>query len=444
MDWNDLLSAQRLCRPELPAPAVGRSPFQQDADRVVFSSAFRRLQDKTQVHPLSENDHVRTRLTHSVEVSSVGRSLGTIVGTHVKAKHSSIAVTADEFGYIVQAACLAHDIGNPPFGHCGEGAISEWFKRNAGSSGSVKEGLTAAQVLDFEKFEGNAQGFRILTALENNRRGGLQLTYATLGTFTKYPRASDVTVAPDDQHAGRKKHGFFEAERPYFEEVAQALGLRRFNPAKPYWCRHPLCYLVEAADDICFRIVDIEDGYELKLLSFDEAKQILQAIANLSQEQLSDWREPELIRYLRAKAIGELVNAAATAFCDHHDDLLSGNFDGDLLSKTKFSDALECAKKTAVEKVFGSRGVVQVELAGFEVIGGLLDIFCEAILGLEGVAWDHSKLRPRPQRVLSLLGHRLQNARGRYEGLLIATDYIAGMTDSFAIALYRKLKGISL
>jgi dGTPase len=422
MEWNDLLSAQRLRRPDVPV-TVGRSPFQQDADRVVFSSAFRRLQDKTQVHPLSENDHVRTRLTHSVEVSSVGRSLGTIVGTHVKANQSSIAVTADEFGYIVQAACLAHDIGNPPFGHCGEGAISEWFKQNAGSSGRAKERLSGTQVQDFEKFEGNAQGFRILTALENNRPGGLQLTYATLGTFSKYPRGSDVEIAADDQHAGRKKHGFFEAERQYFEEVAQVLGLRRISPEKPYWCRHPLSYLVEAADDICFRIVDIEDGYELTLLPFTEAKEIFQEIANLSKEQLADWREPELIRYLRAKAIGELINAVATVFCDHHDDLLRGHFDGDLLSRTTYFDALERAKKTAVENVFGSRRVVQVELAGFEVIGGLLDIFCDAILALESVAWDQSKLKPRPRKVLSLLGYRLQNVRDRYEGLLTVTDY---------------------
>ncbi len=282
MDWKTLLGEQRLERPDASRcrSQPGRSPFQQDLDRIVFSAAFRRLAHKTQVHPLSDNDHVHTRLTHSIEVASVGRSLGTMVGSQIADSLNDPQVTADTFGYIVQAACLAHDIGNPPFGHSGEDTIRRWFNSPERSSEIFGLDMEDVEKNDLKYFEGNAQGFRILTQLENCRwSGGLQLTYAVLGTFAKYPRSSVIHPIPNDSYVGGKKIGFFDSERGYFEQVASGVGLIERNRQLHYWCRHPLAFLVEAADDICYAIIDIEDGFALGYLTFEEAKNLLCPIA---------------------------------------------------------------------------------------------------------------------------------------------------------------------
>ena len=272
MDWEALLGKQRLNDPDAESQS-GRSPFQQDLDRIVFSAAFRRLARKTQVHPLSDNDHVHTRLTHSIEVASVGRSLGTIVGSEIAGSLNKPEITADTFGDIVQAACLAHDIGNPPFGHSGEDTIGRWFNSSVNSPAIFGSDMKDIEKNDLRYFEGNAQGFRILTQLENNRwSGGLRLTYAVLGTFTKYPRSSVVHPIPNDSYIGGKKIGFFESERGYFEKIASGLGLIQRNEQLYYWCRHPLAFLVEAADDICYAIIDIEDGFALGYLTFEETR----------------------------------------------------------------------------------------------------------------------------------------------------------------------------
>ena len=222
MDWETLLGEQRLHRADAESQA-GRSPFQQDLDRVVFSTAFRRLAHKTQVHPLSDNDHVHTRLTHSIEVASVGRSLGTIVGSKISGKLRNSKITSDMFGYIVQAACLAHDIGNPPFGHSGEDTIGRWFNSSDQSSTIFGLDMKDVEKNDLRYFEGNAQGFRILTQLENYHwDGGLQLTYAVLGTFAKYPRSSVVHPIPNDSYIGGKKFGFFDSERHYLNKLLPA------------------------------------------------------------------------------------------------------------------------------------------------------------------------------------------------------------------------------
>jgi dGTPase len=296
VEWNRLACPDRLQRPDAAADN-GRSPFQQDIDRITFSAAFRRLANKTQVHLFSPNDHVHTRLTRSIEVASVGRSLGTLVGKKIAA--STTGISAGELGCIVQAACLAHDIGNPPFGHAGEVAIRSWFTEPSSKCVTSANKTCEERFEDFQNFQGNAQGFRLLTQLENNKwAGGLQLTYPVLGSFVKYPRASNVIAGCKDDWPWATKIGFFKPEENYFAEAAKALGLVRRNAQGGHWCRHPLAFLVEAADDICYSIIDIEDGYELGYLRFDEAKAILTTIAGNACLSRS-MGEPEQIAKLR-------------------------------------------------------------------------------------------------------------------------------------------------
>jgi dGTPase len=273
LQWDKLLSASRLGRGMTQKDV--RTNFQRDFDRIVFSSAFRRLQDKTQVFPLAESDYVRTRLTHSIEVSCVGRSLGTLVGERVMARGEAAAHNPQKFGEIVAAACLAHDIGNPPFGHSGEKAIRTWFEK---AGRSYLEGLTDQQCGDIQNFEGNAQGFRVITHLQNNiGAGGLQLTHAVLGAFSKYPRRSHVTGIGKSERVSEKKFGFVAADETWFDEVAQNVGLIQRHPGA--WARHPLAFLMEAADDICYRIVDLEDGYRLRRVTFAETETLLKPLA---------------------------------------------------------------------------------------------------------------------------------------------------------------------
>jgi dGTPase len=276
MDWAHLISAERF---KAPAEAERqRSPFQRDSDRIVFSAAFRRLQDKTQVHPFPDSDYVRRRLTHSLEVSCVGRSLGTELGNYLVKQNPALISNISEkatlpfdLGQIVANACLAHDIGNPPFGHAGEKAIGSWFKEQLPSA--FKTDLTDEQRADLYRFEGNAQGFRLLTRLQDFRgEGGLRLTYATLATFTKYPTSSLKTGS---SYIGAKKHGFFADDVNHFAEIAKAIGLNKYTHG---WRRHSLVFLMEAADDICYRVIDVEDAFKLNRLSFKEAEDLFRAI----------------------------------------------------------------------------------------------------------------------------------------------------------------------
>ncbi len=440
MEWVSLLSQQRLRRPEVGAQD-GRNSYQQDLDRIVFSGAFRRLANKTQVHPLSPNDNVHTRLTHSIEVASVGRSLVAKTGNVIARRLKDPAITSDDFGYVVQAACLAHDIGNPPFGHSGEDAIRAWFKRAERDTLS-EVGLAGAQRDDFVCFEGNAQGFRILTQLENNKyNGGLQLTYAVLGTFSKYTRSS--VVPRDESHPEGKKVGFFDAERAYFAEVAEATGLIRRQSGQNYWCRHPLAFLVEAADDICYAIIDIEDGYSLGYLSFAEARDTLWPMAKDVVKLAPDLDETETIAKLRAVGIGRLVNEVSKAFVDNEQAILSGDFGHDLIGLTEFKGHIEHAKKFAMEKIYWSDRKTKLEIAGAQVIEGLLDMFVEVVTGLQRVDFDVTKLRGRPQSMARLMGRSLGNAKDSYTALLCVTDFVSGMTDRYAVEIYRTLKGIT-
>ena len=442
MEWSRLLSADRLGRERKPrALDPARSEFRRDSDRITFSTAFRRLQDKTQVFPLADNDYVRTRLTHSLEVSSVGRSLGARVGAVVCERHGLPAHGSD-FGEIVAAAALAHDLGNPPFGHSGEDAIRHWFKTSR-SAAEAAATLTPAQRADIEMYEGNAQGFRLITRLQMpDNPGGLQLTHATLGAFTKYPRQS---VIPDIgvRGASAKKFGFFQSERGSFEAVAEACGLLRRTPEAAWWARHPLALLVEAADDICYRLVDFEDGFRIGELSYEEVRDHFLALMPASQhparlhEAHSDNRR---VQILRAVAIGCALDECADVFLENENGILDGSFDMPLIeaghSRAAWHEIGEMSRNT----IYATPRGVGIEAAGFEVLGGLLEVFTSAV---------HAPDLSRSRRILKLLpleslGPLRRPLENRYEQLLCVLDFVAGMTDSYAVGLYRRLSGAAL
>ena len=447
MDWNRLLSRARPGLSRQHPDSEARTDFQRDFDRIVFSSAFRRLQDKTQVFPLSQSDYIRTRLTHSLEVSSVGRSLGTMVGDSVIKRHDLKGVYPQDFGAVVAAACLAHDIGNPPFGHAGEDAIRLWFATSA-TGQAVLEQLSEPQRQDFLRFEGNAQGFRIITRLQSpDNAGGMQLTCATLGTFTKYPRAS---VLPTDPPPGIafNKFGFYQDDRDLFAEVAGQLELEPVLPDA--WSRHPLAYLVEAADDICYRIIDVEDAFRLQQLRFEEVRDLLLPLTGepgRAQRKMDRITRPkEKIEYLRAKAIGAIIDQAHQCFMAHEDAILAGAFAEELLDAIPAADAMRALKACGENQVYLSKPVVEVEAAGFEVLGGLLEAFVTTVndLAVHGPAAS-----PKSRMLVHLIpeqfaGPGRQPIANSYRRALAITDFVSGMTDSYAVALFKKLTGISL
>lgn len=442
--WQQLLSAERLGAGKAPRSRE-RTAFQQDYDRIVFTSAFRRLKDKTQVFPLSKSDYVRTRLTHSLEASCVGRSLGAVVGREIIARHQLPEVESGDFGAIVAAACLAHDIGNPPFGHAGEDAIREWF-RNSGLLD--RHPLTPAQRADFERYEGNAQGFRIVSRLQSPANpGGLQLTSAVLATFTKYPRPSAV----DRELPGKsgKKFGFFQQDAAHFARVAEATGLIERIPGTA-WRRHPLAFLVEVADDTCYLIVDMEDAARLGFLSYKDAECLLGDLAgtSVSGGRLERLHDPkERLEYLRAKAIGRLLESAAAVFLENEDAILAGDFDDELLAQSPVAIPLQAVLQVAKETIYTARPALEIETAGFEVLGALLELFTQAVEARAGV--PGARFTTRERMLLQLLpsqflGHGGEPDPDPYIRLLQVADFVAGMTDSYAVDMYRKLKGFDL
>ncbi|MBE0570334.1 MAG: deoxyguanosinetriphosphate triphosphohydrolase [Ignavibacteriaceae bacterium] len=448
MEWEKLLTDSRLGEknPARQKLSDGRSEFQKDFDRIVFSPAFRRLQDKTQVFPLPESDFVHTRLTHSLEVSCVGRSLGNLVGENVIKRNPFLnnRFTKFHFGEIVAAACLAHDIGNPPFGHSGEDAIAEYFRSGNGQKFKSKI-RDEKKWTDLIKYEGNAQGFRIITKLQNPKvKGGLNLTYSTLAAITKYPRESFINSQNKSlQNKAYRKYGFFQAEKEIFNEVAEATGLDCVKSEKTYWwCRHPLAFLVEAADDICYRVMDLEDGFRLGLISFKESEELLRPL--VSKQSLKDYRdkdEKDRVGYLRAVAINELVYELAKVFMDEEKNILTGKFENELISQIKRANALKKIKDISIAKIYKSRSVVEREVAGYEVLGGLLDTFINSY----NEAYE-KKISSKNKSVFALLPGRIGEdiPDDLYLRLLRIIDFVSGMTDSFAVSLFRKIKGISL
>ncbi|MEW8562248.1 MAG: dGTP triphosphohydrolase, partial [Candidatus Thiodiazotropha sp.] len=354
MNWSQLLSHKRLGSRESSTDSTTRTDFQRDLDRIVFSSAFRRMQDKTQIFPLSKIDYVRTRLTHSLESSSVGRSLGTLVGEQIIARHRLEENEASDFGDICAAACLAHDIGNPPFGHSGEDAIRHWAENGAYGKQRVAV-LQGSQREDFLNFEGNSQGFRVLTRLQNrDNPGGLQLTCATLAAFTKYPRESCIGNGRF-QGVSAKKPGFTAEDQGLFTEVADSVGLLRRDPVLAIWHRHPLAFLVEAADDICYRVIDIEDGYRLGHLSFQEAMELFVAVLPDSPARLKRLGgitgDKEKIEFLRAKVISQAISEILSCFLDHEEAILGGRFDQPLMSQNPQRPEMERLIEAANDKI---------------------------------------------------------------------------------------------
>ena len=440
--WEKLLSSERLGAGKAPGTAE-RTAFQQDYDRIVFTSAFRRMKDKTQVFPLSKSDYVRTRLTHSLEASCVGRSLGAVVGREIIARHGLHHVESGDFGAIVAAACLAHDIGNPPFGHAGEDAIREWF-RNSGLL--ERHAFTPAQRADFERYEGNAQGFRIVSRLQSPANpGGLQLTSAVLATFTKYPRPSQLDSDLDGKSG--KKFGYFQHDADAFRRVAEATGLVERLPGTA-WRRHPLAFLVEVADDTCYLIVDLEDAARLGFVSYKDAETLLADVAGntVSGGRLQGLHDPkERLEYLRAKAIGRMLESAARVFLENEAAILDGSFDDELLDHSSLAIPLQAVLKVAKESIYVARPALEIETAGFEVLGGLLSLFVNAVEAGAG----HGRMTTRERMLLKLLpnqflGHGGQPDPDPYVRLLQVADFVAGMTDSYAVDLYRKLNGIDL
>ncbi|PIW69815.1 MAG: deoxyguanosinetriphosphate triphosphohydrolase [Ignavibacteriales bacterium CG12_big_fil_rev_8_21_14_0_65_30_8] len=450
MNWENLLSTE-IYGQQKKSVSDGRSQFQRDFDRIVFCSAFRRLQDKTQVFPLPESDFVHTRLTHSLEVSCVGRSLGNLVGKILIEKHKELEkkYLSFNFGEIVAASCLAHDIGNPPFGHSGEDAISEYFKNSGGKI--FKSKITDPKKWnDLINFEGNAQGFRIIAKLQNpDINGGLRLSLATLGAFTKYPRESKLNGTDEKIIKGNKiyrKHGFFQSEKNIFESVADGIGLIKLNKVKSnsIFSRHPLAYLVEAADDICYGIMDLEDAFRLGILSFSDTEELLLPFVGKNLRLYNQRSNHDKIGYLRAKTISNLVKQLSECFVVNEKKILDGKMYDDLITHIPSNKTLKRIKKISKEKIYSYKSVLEREAAGYEVIGGLLDIFITAVNeGAEG------KLSNKNKSIIQLLPKHFFEKDGSintdlYERLLKVTDYISGMTDSFAISLFRRIKGISL
>lgn len=434
MNWDQLLSSVRSGS-KVAGNQKERSSFEADYDRIIFSYPFRRLQDKTQVFPLPEQDFVHNRLTHSLEVSSVGRTLGKRAGEKIIEKHKLEGITANDFGTIVSAAALAHDVGNPPFGHSGEESISSFFQSHT-SLNWLKENCTKEEWIDLEKFEGNAQGFRLI----NQKEQGLTLTYATLGAFTKYPKSSSDPKVKN--RVSQKKFGFYQAEKKVFEQVANTLGLHAIGGSS--WCRHPLAFLVEAADDICYHIIDLEDGCTLGLVSIDETIELLKPIVGnrFDAEKLKEKKFlHEKLGTLRALAINELINQLVEVFLVHEEEMLQGTFDESLTDLLPCSDTLQKIKNISIQKIYRSKIVVEKEVAGYEVLNGLLETLVGSLQGhLEGSPTKYH------QMILRTLPEPIQEAveQPAYKAVRIMLDYISGMTDRHALTLYRKLKGMVL
>ncbi len=445
MNWEQLLSLKRhgdtkkRARIDQDETRIG---FEVDYDRIIFSDSFRSLQDKTQVVPLSKTDFVHTRLTHSLEVSVVGRSLGRIVGKELLKKYPNLkelGYEINDFGAIVASACLAHDIGNPPFGHSGEKAIGEYF--NSGKGSKLKELLSPKEWQDLIDFEGNANGFKILTESRAGIEGGLRLSYATLGAFMKYPKES-LPKKPT-AHIADKKYGFFQHDKQLFMDVAQNLALVQTRTGDDLsFCRHPLAYLVEAADDICYTIIDFEDGINLGLIEEEFA---LEYLINLVRDTINTEKYYQLktkqdrLSYLRALAIGNLINEAAAVFLKNEPAILAGTFQFALLDKCKYEAQINDIIKISVQRIYQSKEVVEKEVSGYKVLADLLDVFITAVNNTyekRATSYDELLLKLLPEK------YRIDQ-NNTYERILAVCSFIAGMSDSTAILMHQKIQGLS-
>lgn len=449
MEWKKLLSPERLGQKRSITQNLvqSRSDYQVDYDRIVFSSAFRKLQNKTQVFPFPKSDFVRNRLTHSLETASVGRTLGNMAGQLLFSKYPELAASGQpsDLGALTSAACLAHDIGNPPFGHAGEEAISSYFKSEQAEPYIL--GLNKVQIADLQHFEGNAAGFRILAytpPYHSSLEGGLGLSFATYASCIKYPRPS----FPDFDSQGKvslKKYNFFWSEIPVYEKIATELGITRHTiEGQEVYDRYPLAFLVEAADDICYSVIDFEDGYHVSLITFDEIEHAYLEI--IGDHKLDVLRYHQIhsnenkIAYLRSKAINELVQQAAYVFIEEEENIRSGRFDAALIDRIPQSQVVKTIKKESFEKIYNSETVLKIESAGRKVLPGLLDVFVKAVSDDK----DRFMIKMRKLIPAEYLDLNRQAFEDKYTNLLNVAMYISGMTDQHAVRLYRDLYGISL
>ncbi len=419
-----------------------RSLFQRDYDRLIFSSPFRRLQNKTQVFPLPGNIFVHNRLTHSLEVACVGRSLGNKIAHYIKQKEIiENPEILDEIGTIVSTACLAHDLGNPPFGHSGEEAISSFFLDGEGQY--LKKLLTDQEWADISHFEGNANTFRLLTHSFNGRRpGGYTMTYTTLASIVKYPFESKASVKGN-------KYGFFQSEKAIFKEIADELGIIKLNDSPIQYVRHPLVYLVEAADDICYQIMDIEDAHKLRILSHDETMKILlnfydkdedrEDLKTISKTFKIVTDKNECVAFLRAGIINKLINACAEIFIQNYDNIMRGTFNGSLIQHLSGCNktAYDTCTHIAYSRIYHTDIVTQIQIAGFKILATLLKEYSDAVFKPE-TYYARNLLSIMPEQ------YKVNQDDSIYTKVQTVTDYVSGMTDSYALNLYRKIKGIDL
>ena len=442
MEWKQLISNKRFGQEHKHAERHDdRSEFKRDYDRLIFSSAFRRLQNKTQVFPLPGSIFVHNRLTHSLEVASVGMSIGNDISRRVIQKRPELKDTlVEEIGTIVSAACLAHDLGNPPFGHSGEKAILTFFSEGPGQK--IKSMVSSEFWDDITHFEGNANAFRILThRFKGRRQGGFVMTYSMLASIVKYPFASCLA-------GNHGKFGFFASEAESYRKIADELGIFcKSAPGEPLkYARHPLVYMVEAADDICYEIMDIEDSHKLKILSFAETEHLLLSFFDediqqkirqrIIDEELTD--ENEKVVYMRASVIGKLENECVAAFLAHEEEILAGTFEGSLIDhiSERQKKAYKEGEKISYSKIYQSKPVLDIELSGYQIMATLMEVFIEAAVNPSRF---YSKQLLR--RVSSQYDIENENLEER---IMAVIDYISGMTDIYALDIYQKINGISL
>lgn len=418
-----------------------RSSFQKDYDRLIFSNSFRRLSRKTQVHPLSANDHVHNRLTHSLEVASVGRSLGLQCGKMLKALYPTEEIEPYDVAYIIQTACLAHDIGNPPFGHAGEEVIKEWFNTHADTE--FLKSLKTEEISDFQHFDGNAQSFRIVSKIENNLSlGGMRLTFATLGALVKYPHSSNKCKEND-----KSKFNYFQSEKKFFDILFTELGLKRDDGS---YKRHIFSYLMEASDDICYGLLDLQDAIELEIIAIDDVKAIFSLICDstevekiYSNDALSDIKK---VSKLVAKAIDSLAVHTMEVFKENYEALMGDKQPKDLISL--FSDAalkkgIEDAKRLGHEKIFNEHRKIELELGAYNIIETILDNLIKAAYEL--YQKDENSLSFRNKRALALMGSdKPEKSTDLYNMYQRVTDYLVGMTDNHAKYVASQLNGMGI
>lgn len=437
MNWQQLLSSKRFGMEKYhDEKKHDRTDFQRDYDRLIFSAPFRRLQNKTQVFPLPGSIFVHNRLTHSVEVSCVGRSLGIIVGRELRRKYPDSPADFEEISAIVAAGCLAHDLGNPPFGHSGETAITSYFTEGKGKNLEAAIREEGGRWEDFTNFEGNANSIRMLIHQFRGRRpGGFVMTYSMLASIVKYPFSSETSSG---------KFGFFKSEEADFRTIADDMGMICLQESPCMYVRHPLVYLVEAADDICYEIMDIEDAHKLGILSSQETIELfLNFFESNRQKHMRHTMEyvhdvNEQIAYLRSSVIGLLVDECVKVFLDKEEDILKGKGPKSLIKEisSQANEAYKISTSVSFKRIYRAKDVVDIELAGHRIIGFLLDKFITAIQNPEA---NYSKL------LLGRIPEQFEtNAESLYERILAVLDFVSGMTDVYALDLYRKITGMSL